>query len=765
MQAPWAWCSLNPASDAIVTCSHCGCFLGGVLGQLNGAAECGVSCVLGCGARYCDNNECASKAFACHSRLCVGPHSESHPLYRFKLLAFRSGAYAEFQLAAKLAVQAAVEPSSAAAPALGDVWSLCAPSQRVPWWELVSNTLDAGEMEQLQELSCDAWALLCQGVPEVGAAATHRAGEDWGLTNAIVKTGDEWGRLLSLVATEKVSLSRASLLETFCARAWNEGAAQLTQAEASGLVASARETLERRKSEAEAEAKGTAELSDSSDSDSTSEDEADDDDDDDDEAEAQQQQQQQDEQQQEAQHNREAMGREEPQLDDSALLNRVLCDPASFFPRLEIMALYPSPRLPHSCVPACAEVLHDFVPPPGGGVSSTAGSSTAGSSTAGSSTTDTGVLMTLSPSPLPALPPADGGDGRTVCLVSVSASVEERNEELQTLGRGSCSCARCVFERSEGGVMSEGVTSEQLYVLLQWAERDSRYADCTAIVDELLRRVPSDGDALLARSRILGWYGRWSASHDALVAGAAIASEHAKMRSTLHGILSYAGWASLAGAIQPATSMSATAVSASTVSEMSASANQQWAAVKGLDGSAFLAPALLDAAECSEVISTVDAELAQRGGWTTSRHYDAPTTDVPVKDVPSVAGWFNRQLESRIYPMLGAQFGVDPVSIRVVDAFVVRYAAEKQRSLPLHTDQSQFSLTVAMNGRDEYDGGGTFFLQTGAVANCETGGVISFDGSLEHSGWPILRGTRYIIVAFLYAYQAGESGAAAVAVQ
>ena len=38
-------------------------------------------------------------------------------------------------------------------------------------------------------------------------------------------------------------------------------------------------------------------------------------------------------------------------------------------------------------------------------------------------------------------------------------------------------------------------------------------------------------------------------------------------------------------------------------------------------------------------------------------------------------------------------------SIRVVDAFVVRYSAERQRSLPLHTDQSQFSLTIAMNGR------------------------------------------------------------------
>ena len=176
----------------------------------------------------------------------------------------------------------------------------------------------------------------------------------------------------------------------------------------------------------------------------------------------------------------------------------------------------------------------------------------------------------------------------------------------------------------------------------------------------------------------------------------------------------------------------------------------------GLGGRVFVAPGLLEASDCTARIREVESQLQATGGWTTSRHYDAPTTDVPVKDVPTVARWLNRQLEDRIYPMLAAQFSVAPDSIRVIDAFVVRYSAEKQRSLPLHTDQSQFSLTIAMNRLEEYEGGGTFFLETGEVANCDVGGVISFDGSLEHSGWPILQGTRYIIVAFLYAYVAAE---------
>ena len=70
----------------------------------------------------------------------------------------------------------------------------------------------------------------------------------------------------------------------------------------------------------------------------------------------------------------------------------------------------------------------------------------------------------------------------------------------------------------------------------------------------------------------------------------------------------------------------------------------------------------------------------------------------------------------------------------------------------MHGFASQFSLTIAMNSLDEYEGGGTFFAQTGEAVNADAGGVISFDGSLLHSGHPITQGTRYILVAFLYSH-------------
>ena len=55
---------------------------------------------------------------------------------------------------------------------------------------------------------------------------------------------------------------------------------------------------------------------------------------------------------------------------------------------------------------------------------------------------------------------------------------------------------------------------------------------------------------------------------------------------------------------------------------------------------------------------------------------------------------------------MSEQYDVSPSSIRTIDAFVVKYDSSKQKSLPLHCDQSEFSLTVALNSMNEYNGGG-----------------------------------------------------------
>ena len=55
------------------------------------------------------------------------------------------------------------------------------------------------------------------------------------------------------------------------------------------------------------------------------------------------------------------------------------------------------------------------------------------------------------------------------------------------------------------------------------------------------------------------------------------------------------------------------------------------------------------------------------------------------------------------------------------DAFVVKYDAAAQRGLPMHCDQSVYSLTLALNPFTDYDGGGTFFDSLGVSLRPDVG--------------------------------------------
>ena len=126
-----------------------------------------------------------------------------------------------------------------------------------------------------------------------------------------------------------------------------------------------------------------------------------------------------------------------------------------------------------------------------------------------------------------------------------------------------------------------------------------------------------------------------------------------------------------------------------------------------------------------------------------------PTTDLPVKDDPKILKWFNAALKNSVFPAVGRLYGVRPERLRVVDAFVVKYDSSR-RFLPIHTDQAELSITLPLNDRREYRGGGTYFLEADAALNGDAGSLVVFPGCLSHAAAPTTSGVRYVAVAFLY---------------
>lgn len=161
---------------------------------------------------------------------------------------------------------------------------------------------------------------------------------------------------------------------------------------------------------------------------------------------------------------------------------------------------------------------------------------------------------------------------------------------------------------------------------------------------------------------------------------------------------------------------------------------------------------LLCAQECIWAVSTAEAHARKIGGWSTARHYGAPTTDIALHESPELLCWFNGVLRDRVIPLLQSLYGHD-LSFHCNDAFLVRYDAESgQRHLPVHTDQSTHSLTLALNGGSDFTGGGTYFCDLGHSLSVASGQALLFEGGLlRHGGDPVLQGVRYIIAAFLFA--------------
>ena len=151
-------------------------------------------------------------------------------------------------------------------------------------------------------------------------------------------------------------------------------------------------------------------------------------------------------------------------------------------------------------------------------------------------------------------------------------------------------------------------------------------------------------------------------------------------------------------------------------------------------------------------------------GWTTDRHVQAPTTDVPVSQVPALREWFDTMLEEKLFPAVASLYPEavgSPHNLRVMDAFVVRYDAQGQASLPVHQDENVLSSTIALNGPGEYEGGGVCFEAVRPVGdaaspyarhvlNADAGGIVTFPGKLRHGGNTITSGRRYIVPLFLY---------------
>ena len=169
---------------------------------------------------------------------------------------------------------------------------------------------------------------------------------------------------------------------------------------------------------------------------------------------------------------------------------------------------------------------------------------------------------------------------------------------------------------------------------------------------------------------------------------------------------------------------------------------------------------ILSKASCKYIIDAAEKATAIKG-WTKDRHLQAPTCDIPTFDLDNeVVHWLKDAMRICLFPLLAKAFpkamNIDHEKLRIQDMFVVRYDADNENGrqgfkyLKPHEDESVISLTIALNDMTDYDGGGLFIASTGDLLNGDAGTVLGFAGKIVHGGYPVERGTRWILTVFLY---------------
>ena len=152
---------------------------------------------------------------------------------------------------------------------------------------------------------------------------------------------------------------------------------------------------------------------------------------------------------------------------------------------------------------------------------------------------------------------------------------------------------------------------------------------------------------------------------------------------------------------------------------------------------------------CNWIIRESEKYAFENGGWTTTRHDLYPTTDLPLKKITSIFPFISESLFT-IIQFIKKSYCLDDKHIfNVHDVFIIKYDANLQSNLEIHTDNSEISVNILLSDPSDFEGGGTYF-DDGIVTFLEKGDALIHCGKTKHSGLEITKGRRYILVAFIH---------------
>jgi hypothetical protein len=151
---------------------------------------------------------------------------------------------------------------------------------------------------------------------------------------------------------------------------------------------------------------------------------------------------------------------------------------------------------------------------------------------------------------------------------------------------------------------------------------------------------------------------------------------------------------------------------------------------------------------CRWIINESELYASQNGGWMTKRHDNYPTTDLPIQNIKNIFNFIIESFATITFKIKKSYNLHQDIKLNFIDVFIVKYKVSEQTYLELHEDGSFLSFQILLSDTTDFEGGGTYF-DDGLIMTPEQGDLIIHSSKIKHSGLPITKGTRYLLVGFI----------------
>uniref|UniRef100_A0A6C0LLB4 Fe2OG dioxygenase domain-containing protein n=1 Tax=viral metagenome TaxID=1070528 RepID=A0A6C0LLB4_9ZZZZ len=142
-------------------------------------------------------------------------------------------------------------------------------------------------------------------------------------------------------------------------------------------------------------------------------------------------------------------------------------------------------------------------------------------------------------------------------------------------------------------------------------------------------------------------------------------------------------------------------------------------------------------------------KIGQDNGWTTKRHDNFPTTDLPMHMFSETVKAIILCRVSEILDKAKVLYCFPKAyNMNVKDIFIVKYSPSQQSILGMHCDGHILTFQITLSSLKDYEGGGTEYCD-GCILKPNKGALTIQSGFVKHAGVPITKGLRYVLVGFV----------------